>query len=151
MSIVSIETAMHHLRADADDTVDVQHKLDAAQEIAEQFIGRRIYATDAGLDAAIDANAIEMNALDSLRICALSGDVNSYAVKTKLERIESQMYEKLMIARGIVTNPGIEVAILLILGTLYEHREDVVIGASIVRLPQAAEHRLQPYRRIMGL
>lgn len=150
MSIVSIETAMHHLRADADDTVDVQHKLDAAQEIAEQFIGRRIYASDIELDAAIDASAVEMDALTSLRIGALSGDTDSHVVKTKLERIESQMYEKLMIAHGIVTNPGIEVAILLTLGTLYEHREDVVIGTSIVRLPQAAEHRLQPYR-IMGL
>ena len=150
MSIVSIETAIHHLRADAEDSIDIQHKLNGAQEMAEQYMGRRIYATDVELDAAIDANAIEMNALDSLRIGALSGDVNSYAVKTKLERIESQMYEKLMIARGIVTNPGIEVAILLILGTLYEHREDVVIGTSIARLPQAAEHRLQPYR-IMGV
>src|SRR5690606_9699933 len=139
MSIVSIETAIHHLRADADDSIDIQHKLNGAQEMAEQYMGRRIYATDVELDAAIDANAIEMNALDSLRIGALSGDVNSYTVKAKLERIENQMYEKLMIARGIVTNPGIEVAILLILGTLYEHREDVVIGTSIVRLPQAAE------------
>ena len=150
MSIVSIETAIHHLRADADDSVDIQHKLNGAQEMAEQYMGRRIYATDAELDAAIDANAIEMNALDSLRIGALSGDVNSYAVKTKLERIESQMYEKLMVARGIVTNPGIEIAILLILGTLYEHREDVVVGASVAELPIAAEYRLQPYR-IMGL
>lgn len=150
MSIVSIETAIHHLRADADDSIDIQHKLNGAQEIAEQFMGRRIYASDIELDAAIDATAIEMDALASLRVGALSGDINSHAVRAKIERIESQMYKKLMIAQGIVTNPGIEVAILLILGTLYEHREDVVIGTSIVRLPQAAEHRLQPYR-IMGV
>ncbi len=150
MSIVSIETAIHHLRADADDSVDIQHKLNAAQEIAEQFIGRRIYADDAELDAAINANAVEMDALVSLRVGALSGDVNSHVVKTKLERIESQMYEKLMIARGIVTNTAIEIAILLILGTLYEHREDVVVGTSIVKLPRGAEHHLQPYR-IMGV
>lgn len=150
MSIVSIETALHHLRADADDTVDVQHKLDAAQEIAEQFMGRRVYASDSELDAAIDANAIEMDALVSLRVGALSGDISSHVVQSKLERIESQLYEKLMIVRGIATNKAIEIAILLILGTLYEHREDVVIGTSIVQLPQGAEHRLQPYR-IMGI
>lgn len=150
MSIISIDVALYHLRADTDDSVDIQHKLDGAQEMAEQFMGRRIYTSDIELDAAIDASAIEMDALASLRIGALSGDINSHVVKTKLERIDSQMYEKLMIARGIVTNPGIEVAILLTLGTLYEHREDVVIGTSIVRLPQAAEYRLQPYR-IMGL
>lgn len=150
MSIVSIDVALDHLRADADDIVDIQHKLNGAQEMAEQFMERRIYASDIDLDTAIDASAIEMDALASLRIGALSGDINSHVVKTKLERIDSQMYEKLMIARGIVINPAIEVAILLILGTLYEHREDVVIGTSIVRLPQAAEHRLQPYR-IMGV
>lgn len=148
MSIVSIETALHHLRADADDTIDVQHKLDAAQEIAEQFMGRRVYASNSELDAAIDANAIEMDALVSLRVGALSGDISSHVVQSKLERIESQLYEKLMIARGIATNKAIEVAILLILGTLYENREDVVIGASVTQLPQAAEHRLQPYRWI---
>lgn len=150
MSIVSIETALHHLRADADDTVDVQHKLDAAQEIAEQFMGRRVYASNSELDAAIDTNAIEMDALVSLRVGALSGDISSHVVQSKLERIESQLYEKLMIARGIATNKAIEVAILLILGTLYENREDVVIGVSVTQLPQAAEHRLQPYRW-MGL
>lgn len=150
MSIVSIDVALDHLRADVDDIVDIQHKLNGAQEMAEQFMERRIYASDIDLDTAIDASAIEMDALASLRIGALSGDINSHVVKTKLERIDSQMYEKLMIARGIVINPAIEVAILLILGTLYEHREDVVIGTSIVRLPQAAEHRLQPYR-IMGV
>lgn len=150
MSIISIDVALHHLRADADDSVDVQHKLNGAQEMAEQFMGRRIYASDSELDTAIDAIAIEMDALASLRIGTLSGDISSHVVKTKLERIDSQLYEKSMIAHGIVTNPAIEVAILLILGTLYEHREDVVIGTSIVRLPQAAEYRLQTYR-IMGL
>ena len=150
MSIVSIETALHHLRAYADDAVDVQHKLDAAQEIAEQFMGRRVYASNSELDAAIDANAIEMDALVSLRVGALSGDISSHVVQSKLERIESQLYQKLMISRGIATNKAIEIAILLILGTLYENREDVVIGASVTQLPQAAEHRLQPYRW-MGL
>lgn len=150
MSIVSIETAIHHLRADADDVIDIQHKLNAAQEIAEQFMGRRIYANDDELEIAVEANSVEMDALVSLHEEALSGDMKSHMVKTKIARIESRLFEKLMIARGLVTNPGIEIAILLILGTLYEHREDVVVGTSIVRLPQAAEHRLQPYR-IMGV
>lgn len=150
MSIVSIETAINHLRADAGDSVDIQHKLAGAQEMAEQFMGRRIYATDGELDAAVDASAIKMDALASLRIGLLSGDTGTHAVKTKLERIDGQYYENLRIVRGIVTNPAIEIAILLILGTLYEHREDVVVGASVAKLPIAAEHRLQPYR-IMGL
>ena len=150
MSIVSIETAMHHLRADADDTVDVQHKLDAAQEIAEQFIGRRIYASFPELLVAMNAAADSMPILMEEKESVKNSDINAYIKAAKLEQMDSQWHETLMVTRGIATNKAIEIAILLILGTLYEHREDVVIGTSIVKLPQAAEHRLQPYRW-MGL
>ncbi len=127
MSIVSIETAIHHLRADADDVLDIQHKLDAAVEIAEQYIGKRIYVD------ATEARAARLQAMIDLETAD-----------------EHDSYGYVMQSRAIAKNPAIEIAILLILGTLYEHREDVVVGTSIVRLPQAAEHRLQPYR-IMGV
>ena len=150
MSIVSIETALHHLRADADDTVDVQHKLDAAQEIAEQFMGRRIYADFPAVLVAANTALVDMQVLMAEKQTILGGGIEASLKELQLEQVDSQWYEMLMMARGIPTNKAIEVAILLTLGTLYEHREDVVIGTSIVRLPQAAEHRLQPYR-IMGL
>lgn len=150
MSIVSIETAMHHLRADADDAVDVQQKLDAAQEIAEQFIGRRIYADYPAVLAAANTALVDMEGLMAEKDAIWSSDIEASLKDMQFERIGGQWYEVLMRARGIATNKAIEIAILLILGTLYEHREDVVVGTSIVRLPQAAEHRLQPYR-IMGV
>lgn len=150
MSIVSIETALHHLRADADDMVDVQHKLDGAQEIAEQFIGRRIYANYPEVLVAADAAVTEMEGLMQAKDDILSGSDNDYLRNTRLEQVAIQWHNTLMIARAIPTNSAIEVAILLILGTLYEHREDVVIGTIVIKLPQAAEHRLQPYR-VMGV
>ncbi|WP_352338277.1 head-tail connector protein [Psychrobacter sp. 16-MNA-CIBAN-0192] len=150
MYIVSIETALHHLRADADDSVDVQHKLDAAQEIAEQFMGRRIYANFPELLVAINVAADSMPVLMAEKESVKNSNIDAYIKAAKLERIDSQWYETLMVTRGIATNKAIEIAILLILGTLYEHREDVVVGASVAQLPQAAEHRLQPYR-IMGV
>ena len=150
MSIVSIETALHHLRADADDTVDVQHKLDAAQEIAEQYIGRRVYASYPDLLVALNAAADSMPVLMAEKETIRSSDAAAYIKEVKLEQVNSQWHALLMVTHGIATNKAIEIAILLILGTLYEHREDVVVGTSIVSLPQAAEHRLQPYR-IMGL
>ncbi len=150
MSIVSIETAIHHLRADADDSVDIQHKLDAAQEMAEQYIGRRIYADyPAVLDAA-NAALADMEALMAERKSVEGSALDPNLKTIQFDQLSAQWYDMLMMARGIATNKAIEVAILLILGTLYEHREDVVVGTSIVRLPQAAEHRLQPYR-IMGV
>ena len=150
MSIVSIETAMHHLRADADDTVDVQHKLDAAQEIAEQFIGRRIYANYPAVLVAANTALADMEGLMAEKETILGSDIDASLKELQLEQVDSQWYEMLMMARGIPTNKAIETAILLTLGTLYEHREDVVVSTSVVRLPQAAEHRLQPYR-IMGV
>lgn len=150
MSIVSIETAINHLRADAGDSVDIQHKLDAAQEIAEQFIGRRIYANYLFVYAAAKTAMAEMESLIAEKETVLKSSVDDYLKNIQREQLDSRWYEILMAARGIATNGAIEVAILLILGTLYEHREDVVAGVSVTKLPIAAEHRLQPYR-IMGL
>lgn len=50
--------------------------------------------------------------------------------------------------RGVVITPAIEIAILLILGTLYAHREDVATG--VLELPMSAKFHLQPYR-VMGV
>lgn len=150
MSIVSIETALHHLRADADDSVDVQHKLDAAQEIAEQFIGRRIYASYPDVLVAANTALTDMEALMAERKSVEGSALEPSLKAMQLDQLSSQWYDMQMMARGIATNKAIEIAILLILGTLYEHREDVVVGVSVAELPLAAEQRLQPYR-IMGV
>ena len=123
MAIVDIETAMHHLRADDDDLADVQLKLDAAVEIAEQYLGKRIYADVTETRAARLQAMIDLETAD---------DIDCYGY--------------VMQSRAIAKNPAIEIAVLLILGTLYAHREDVVVGASVAELPIAATHRLQPYR-----
>lgn len=123
MAIVDIETAMHHLRADDDDLADVQLKLDAAVEVAEQYLGKRIYA------GATEARAARLQAMIDLET---ADDIDCYGY--------------VMQSRAIAKNPAIEIAVLLILGTLYAHREDVVVGASVAELPIAATHRLQPYR-----
>lgn len=129
MTIVSIDAALEHLRADSDDTADIQRKIDAAVEIAEQYIGRRIYADK------VAAKEARTQALIDLA----------------LEPVDaSDCYELTMQSRAITTNPAIEISVLLILGTLYAHREDVVVGASVAELPIAATHRLQPYR-VMGV
>ena len=52
---------------------------------------------------------------------------------------------------GIVINPAIQAALLLITGKLYAHREDMVVGVSATQLPNGAEYLLQPYRIGMGV
>jgi uncharacterized phiE125 gp8 family phage protein len=46
---------------------------------------------------------------------------------------------------------GVVPAILQILGSLYEHRESVVVGATATRIPGAAEALLSPHRYFGGL
>ena len=52
---------------------------------------------------------------------------------------------------GIVINPAIQAALLLICGHLYANREDVVVGVSATQLPNGAQYLLQPYRIGMGV
>ena len=53
--------------------------------------------------------------------------------------------------QGLVINPSITAAILLITGHLYENREEVVIGTIATRLPMTSESLLWPYRLDIGL
>lgn len=138
MSITPLEVAMHHLRADDDDEADVQRKLDAAEEIAAQYMGRTIYADAEALSVGIEQAGEQINTMLSVGGGHIDLD-NSHAY-----------HDALMQKRGVVMNPAIEAGVLLILGTLYAHREDVTVGFSATELPIAATHRLQPYR-IMGV
>ena len=52
---------------------------------------------------------------------------------------------------GIVINPAIQAALLLIVGKLYACREDAVVGVSVTQLPNGAEYLLQPYRTGLGV
>lgn len=52
---------------------------------------------------------------------------------------------------GIIINPAIQAALLLIVGKLYACREDALVGVSVAQLPNGAEYLLQPYRTGMGV
>jgi hypothetical protein len=47
---------------------------------------------------------------------------------------------------GMVVNEAIKAAVLLIVGSLYAQREDVVVGVSVAQLPNGAEWLLAPYK-----
>lgn len=113
MSVIAIETAMKHCRADDDDQAMVQTYLDAAEDHAAQYLGRKFYADQDTLDAAVLAETAG----------------------------ESPM----------VITPSVLAACLLILGHLYAHREDVVMGISSITLPRGSEHLLFPYRVGLGV
>ena len=55
MTVISLDTAIQHLRAEDDDAEYVSTLLEAAEDVAVQFLNRRFYASTSSLDAAISA------------------------------------------------------------------------------------------------
>lgn len=106
MTVIPLDTAMLHLRAEEDDRAQVQLLLEAAEDAASQFINRRFYA----------------DAMEAASVANSAGTA------------------------PIVINPSITAACLLILGSLYANREDVVVGTITSELPMGSRSLLTPYR-----
>lgn len=161
MSVIDIDLAMKHLRAESEDLFDVQSKLDSAEDAAEQFLNRRIYVDDAALIAAmgtvIGLRAQYRLSLDaSLQAAFL---IENYGDRCMAEsdarsRHEESLRAAAMIARGIVLNKSITAACLLTLGHLWANREDAVTGintSSVIELPHGSRSLLVPYRVDLGV
>lgn len=108
MNAISLDVAMLHLRAEADDLEHVELLLEAAEDSAEQYLNRRFYADVAALEAAISDGSAGPN--------------------------------------PTVANASIKAACLLILGSLYSNREDVVVGITASEIPMGSRSLLTPYR-----
>ncbi|MBA1195739.1 phage gp6-like head-tail connector protein [Pseudomonas plecoglossicida] len=158
MSVIAIETAMHHLRAEAEDEVLVQPQLDGAEDAAMQFLNRRFYLDQVALDTARagvtgmmrqakDANAEAVAAAEAEQDQNLRCRLLEHARKALAE-----VYDQAdAIAYGMVLNPSIQAACLLKLGHLFANREEVVTGTISTELPLASQHLLMPYRIRMGV
>lgn len=55
MPILTIETAIDHCRADPEDAAMVELYLGAAIDAAQEYLGRKVYADQAELEAAVAA------------------------------------------------------------------------------------------------
>ena len=113
MNIIPIDEAMRHLRAEDEDSADVELYLAAAEDSAAQFLNRKVYADQVAMNTAIAEGS--------------AGD------------------------RPIAINPSIRAACLLILGALFENREDVVVGTISSELPGGSRVLLMPYRIGLGV
>lgn len=161
MSVIGIELAIQHLRAEDDDQAFVQVLLDASEGAACNFMQRRMYADDSALAVARDA-ALTLRA--QARANYSTAMANAYLISDPESRssavadAECDLNRALYLAgemtRGIIVNETIQAACLLILGHLYTNREDVVAGAgtlNAVSLPLGSQFLLGPYRINMGI
>ena len=157
MPVINIEKAMVHLRVDEDTGDDVLDKLKSAEDKAARYLNRFFYATESDLTSAKSLipnllTASNQNYRDS---CDVANSLNDYHDRSMMlsaaENIKNEAsYNAKMTLQGIVINPSIESAVLLILGSLYENREDETT-ATISELPKGALWLLDPYRLDWGV
>lgn len=158
MSVIDIELAMKHLRAESEDQDLVQSQLDGAEDAAMAYMNRSFFADQAALDAArLAAPAKRAAAVVDYDVSMLAAQ----AIEDAVQRVEAEADARFIFAeelesaaraaRGLVVNKAIEAACLLKLGHLYANREEVVTGTIATELPLTSKSLLAPYRIGMGV
>lgn len=161
MSVITIELAMKHLRAESEDLDDVQSKLDAAEDAAEQYLNRKLFVDGTELWAALTTVITLRSQCRVVLDSALSEAslIDNFDDRLMAERDAQCRYKEslrnvAMISRGIVLNKSITAACLLMLGHLWANREDTVTGintSSVIELPHGSRSLLFPYRVDLGV
>ena len=148
MPFITISTAKAHLRIDdSAGDADLTLKIAAAERAAIEYLQCNVYADQTALNAAIAAvpamlaaakaaYIIADAAADALTDYDMTLDGKAYALTVYMRAI----YAGTRTRYGIVINELIQAAMLLVLGRLYEVREDDA------EMPRAAQDLLNAYR-----
>lgn len=157
MPVINIEKAMVHLRVDEDTGGDVLAKLNSAEDKAARYLNRFFYATATEWTEAIAIALEQLNyALEQYTESCNAANLVTDSVSRKMllsaaENLKKEaQYNTKMTMQGIVINSSIEAAVLLILGSLYENREDET-SIAVNELPKGALWLLDPYRLDLGV
>ena len=158
MSLIPIETAMEHLRADPGSEAEVQRKLTAAEISAAEFLNRSIFEDADAMEAAValvPAALIAAGEAYEAALEAAAAITDPVAYAASVEYAESVYQQAQRAAHetryGVVMDELIEAGILLIAGHLWENRQTVVVGASVADLPNGAHAMLVPRRIGLGV
>ncbi|MBA1296569.1 phage gp6-like head-tail connector protein [Pseudomonas lurida] len=158
MSVIDIELAMKHLRAESEDRDLVQSQLDGAEAAAMAYLNRSFFVDQAALDLAKATTFQRTQAARAVyRAALVQADAPENAedrgrLRELARKVLVQTFEIIdMDEFGMVTNKAIEAACLLKLGHLYANREEVVVGTTGTELPLTSKSLLAPYRIGMGV
>ena len=152
--VTTLENAKLHLRVDStDEDALIGVYIAAAEQSAIALLDRGVYADGTALGAARAAAPAELTAAtvtytEAIAAAQALADATEQAAATQAAEYAylraKVAYRQAM--DGMVVNEAIKAAVLLIVGSLYAQREDVVVGVSVAQLPNGAEWLLAPYR-----
>jgi hypothetical protein len=154
MTFVTTSEAKLHLRVDsADEDALIGVYITAAEQMAIALLDRGVYADGTALGVAKAAAPGELTAATATYTSAISAaqalaDATEQAAATQAAEsayLRAKVAYRLAMD-GMVVNEAIKAAVLLIVGSLYAQREDVVVGVSVAKLPNGAEWLLAPYK-----
>ena len=154
MTFVTLPEAKLHLRVDsADEDALIGVYITAAEQMAIALLDRGVYDDDAALGVAKAAAPGELDtaiAAYESAIAAAEALADETAIAAAIQTAGHDLLRAKVAHRqamdGMVVNEAIKAAVLLIVGSLYAQREDVVVGVSVAKLPNGAEWLLAPYK-----
>ena len=157
MRLVTIEEVRDHCNvAGTYDDMALTRAANGAEQAAEDFLNRRVFATADDLLAAIaelpsfveSAELSRALARDAAQ--ALPGEASRIAELAACTQWERAVQQARETAVGIVLNGAIHDAILLIAAHLYRNREAVTAEAA-KELPMGVDRLLWPHRVGLGV
>lgn len=154
MSFVTLAEAKSHLRVYGnDDDALIGIYIAAAEKSAVAIVDRGVYADDAAKDAAIATAPVALSDATAAYTAAITAahEMADACDQAAAIKAANASYTRAHVAYrkatdGIVADDIIKAATLLIVGHLYENREDVVAGQALSKLPNGAEWLLAPYK-----
>lgn len=159
VGLIPVSVARTHLRVEADYPLEqIEPYLYAAEEMAVEFLNRKVYrdqdaltaaiaAVPAALQAAADAHTAAIaaaNLIDDVNVRAITAAAADKAY-TAAQSLARETYA------GVVINSSIAGAILLLMRCLFENRSQMVVGTIVAEISVAAHNLLQPFREGMGV
>ena len=155
MTFVTLPEAKLHLRGvdgtEEDALIGVY--ITAAEQMAIALLDRGVYADGTALGVAKAAAPGELDTAIAAYESAIEAaellddpDAQAAAIQTADNSLIRAKVAHRQAMDGMVVNEAIKAAVLLIVGSLYAQREDVVVGVSVAKLPNGAEWLLAPYR-----